>query len=336
MRNALFFGLILFWLASLLLACFYGSYPLEGETVLSCLGDMLFSSSRKPSFAHVIVSDIRLSRALLSSLAGGALSCAGVILQACLRSRLADPFTLGISQGAAFGASLILTGSLPLLSSILPPSFAIALAAFLGALLATLATLLLASSGNADDSHIILSGIAVATFLGALVALFKALNEESVTSIVFWIMGSFQGKTWQMLPLLLVTSLPSLFLLCFLWRSFDLMLLGDTQAQHMGVNVKTLRLLAISTAALLTSGCVAVAGVIGFVGLVVPHILRLLLGSRHGPLLIASFFGGGILLLWSDVLARSLLPEGQEIPVGVVTALLGGPFFAFLLRKKNA
>ena len=174
----------------------------------------------------------------------------------------------------------------------------------------------------------------MAAFLGAVVALVKALNEESVTSIVFWIMGSLQGRGWDSVPLLLATLLPGLLVVLPGWRKLDMLALGDEQAAHLGLVVGRTRFWLLAGASCMTAGCVAVAGVIGFVGLVVPHVLRMLLGSAHGPLLYGAFLGGGILLVWADVLARCVLSGGQELPVGVVTALLGGPFFAFLVRRR--
>ena len=188
--------------------------------------------------------------------------------------------------------------------------------------------------GSFRRETVILAGIAVAAFLGAVVALVKALNEESVTSIVFWIMGSLQGRGWDSVPLLLATLLPGLLVVLPGWRKLDMLALGDEQAAHLGLAVGRTRFWLLAGASCMTAGCVAVAGVIGFVGLVVPHVLRMLLGSAHGPLLYGAFLGGGILLVWADVLARCVLSGGQELPVGVVTALLGGPFFAFLVRRR--
>ena len=211
----------------------------------------------------------------------------------------------------------------------------VSLAALLGSLLALGGALWLGSGqGSFRRETVILAGIAVAAFLGAVVALVKALNEESVTSIVFWIMGSLQGRGWDSVPLLLATLLPGLLVVLPGWRKLDMLALGDEQAAHLGLVVGRTRFWLLAGASCMTAGCVAVAGVIGFVGLVVPHVLRMLLGSAHGPLLYGAFLGGGILLVWADVLARCVLSGGQELPVGVVTALLGGPFFAFLVRRR--
>ena len=329
------------WIFSLPLACLGGPYPLDGETIWRTLAN--FAGLSVPNAANgtqqLIITNIRFARVCLAAVCGGILATSGVCLQGVLRNPLAEPFTLGISAGAACGASLaIALGEIPLLTALfrMPQHAAfISLSALSGALFAVFAALWLGRSRNGlDKEHIILAGIAVSTFFGALVALVKALNEESVTSIVFWILGSFQGRGWESMPLLLLASLPALFVLAFRWRTLDVLAFGDVQAGQMGIDVGKNRFLILVAVGCMTAGCVAVAGVIGFVGLVVPHTLRLLLGAAHGPLLIGAFFGGGLLLVWADVIARTTLTGGQEIPVGVVTALLGGPFFALLVKKR--
>ncbi|MCR4666540.1 MAG: iron ABC transporter permease [Desulfovibrio sp.] len=329
--------LLLLWLLTVFLACFQGAYVLSPERVGHALLALLGTVPPSDAIAEHIVQAIRLPRALLAAFSGGILALSGLILQAVLKNDLADPFTLGLSQGAACGASLAIVGVIPSLLPGLPflTMGGTAACAFLGATFAIAGTLWLGRrNGSFEHSQVILGGVAMATILGSLVALVKALNEESVASIVFWIMGSFQGKSWEHLPLLLIPALPSLLTVLLLWRSLDLFFLDDLQASPMGLNVPRTRLLLLLATSLMTAGCVAVAGVIGFVGLVVPHILRLLLGPLHAPLFPASFLGGGILLVLSDVLSRSLLDGGEEIPVGVVTALLGGPFFALLVKRR--
>ncbi len=300
----------------------------------------------------LVVGDIRLARVFLAMLCGGSLAVAGVALQGVLRNPLADPFTLGISAGAACGASISLTLHAPLAAFIgyfLGPSMVqslgglTAFSAFLGAIFALFMTLLLSSGrsnymsiGQVQRDNVILAGIAVATFLGAVVALIKALHEESVTSIVFWIMGSFQGRTWDNVPLMAIPTGIGLLIILRHWRDLDVLSLGQRQAAQMGLSVTKVRILLLLGASIMTAGSVAVSGIIAFVGLVVPHILRLCMGSSHGPLLIAAWFCGGTLLVWADVLARSVLTDGQELPVGVVTALIGGPFFALLVRRRGS
>ncbi len=352
------FILVMLYGISIPLACIPGPMPLTVSEVWHLLGVRLgvFSAENVDASALLVVGQIRFTRVILAVLCGGGLAVAGVALQAVLRNTLADPFTLGISAGAACGASIALTLSASMTASLVlflqqwhlgflawfvDTGGLVSLAAFAGALLALFLALLLGSgsihttgSGAGQREGIILAGIAVATFLGALVALIKALNEESVTSIVFWIMGSFQGRTWDAVPFLLWPLFFGLVLIVFHWRDLDMLLLGQRQAQELGVHVPRVRLCVLLGASLMAAGCVAVAGIIAFVGLVVPHVLRFFLGARHGLLLLGAWFGGGLVLLWADVLARSILSDGQELPVGVVMSLIGGPFFAFLVRAR--
>lgn len=332
----------LLWLASVPLACLPGPLALSPGEVLHLLAVKLGFSQPVPDMnpAHLlVVGDIRLARVTLSLLCGGALAVAGVALQGVLRNPLADPFTMGISAGAACGASLaiafggILAHRAIALSGI---GGLVSAAAFAGALSALgMALALGRAGGQFRRETVILAGIAVSTFLGAVVALIKALNEESVTSIVFWIMGSFQGRGWDSLPLLLGPLLAGLAMVLLHWRDLDVLALGDAQAAQLGMRVGRARLWLLAGASCMTAACVAVAGIIGFVGLVVPHILRRSIGGGHGPLLAGAWFGGGILLVWADVLARGVLSGGQELPVGVVTALIGGPFFALLASGRE-
>ena len=189
-------------------------------------------------------------------------------------------------------------------------------------------------AGRLRRETVVLAGIVVATFLSALISLLKSLDEESVTGIVFWVMGSLQGRSWEHVifvwPYILLGGVAAL-----VWaREVDLLSMGDDQARMLGLNADRSRLKLLLAASLLTGAAVSVAGVIGFVGLVVPHLVRMVVGAEHRPLVLLSALAGGVALIWSDVLARTLLPGGQELPVGVVTALFGGPFFCLLLRRR--
>ena len=333
-RLALAF-LTLFCLVSVPLACFSGPYPLAPEEVIKALV-AFFAKAHDGDISVLVVGGIRLARVCLALICGGALAVAGVALQGVLRNPLADPFTLGISAGSACGASLAIAlgGSLALALGFSHTAL-VAAAAMIGALVALgLALWLGRGDGTFSRESVILAGIAVAAFLGAVVALVKALNEESVTSIVFWILGSFQGRGWESLPLLLSAFVPGFLCVIFGWRRLDVLALGMEDAANLGLAVGRARFWLLAGASFMTAGCVAVAGVIGFVGLVTPHVLRLIMGPAHGPLLAGAFLGGGALLLWADVLARCILDGGRELPVGVVTALLGGPFFALLVWKR--
>jgi iron complex transport system permease protein len=282
----------------------------------------------------VVIWDIRLSRVVLSGLVGAALATAGVIFQGILLNPLADPFTIGVSTGAAFGVAVLVmagVGGSFLGLSPLP------LGALLGALGAMAAVLVLSrEGGRMRKETLILAGIVVSTFLSALISLIKSLDEESLSAIVFWIMGSFSGRGWIHVGFLLPYLAAGLFLAALYHRELDILALGEEQSHHLGVAVSKVRLNLLVGASLLTAGAVSVSGVIGFVGLVVPHLVRVLAGPSHGRLLALSAVTGALILIWSDVLARVLLTSGQELPVGVVTALLGGPFFFYLLKSRRS
>jgi iron complex transport system permease protein len=283
---------------------------------------------------EVVIWGIRLSRVILSGVVGAALATAGVIFQGLLLNPLADPFTIGVSTGAAFGVALLVmlgAGGSFLGLSPLP------LGALAGALAAMVAVLLLSrESGRIRKESLILAGIVVSTFLSALISLIKSLDEESLSAIVFWIMGSFSGRGWIHVGFLLPYAALGFLLAAFYHRELDILALGEEQSHHLGVAVSKVRLNLLLGASLLTAGAVSVSGVIGFVGLVVPHLVRILAGPSHGRLLILSAFAGALTLIWADVLSRVLLASGQELPVGVVTALLGGPFFFYLLKTRRA
>lgn len=328
--------LALLALISMLLASTIGRIPIPfKEALLSILSGLgLDFGDHVDKSAQTVIFDLRLSRVMLSAVVGLSLSISGAAFQGILRNPLADPFTIGVSTGAAFGASLAIFfgasgmtfsgfGLIPVLSS-------------LGALAALFVVIFLSRvDGRVRRDTMVLAGIVVATFLGALISLIKSLDEESVTSIVFWVMGSFQGRGWGHLGFAIPYILTGLVLVVIHSRDLDLMTLGDSQAQQLGVDVSKTRRRVLIGASLLTAGSVSVSGVIGFVGLVAPHLIRLTLGPDHGRLFIMSGLVGMIALIWSDVGARIILPEGEELPVGVITALLGGPFFCLLLKKKR-
>jgi iron complex transport system permease protein len=313
-------------------ACLLGPYPVPVEAVFKALwpggGDGLDPALRR------VVLDLRLARALLAWLTGASLAVSGAVFQGLLRNPLADPFTLGVSTGAAFGAALAialgLSGGLWAGVGFLPP------AALLGALGALAAVLLVSRGlgGGLRRETLVLAGIVVSTFLSALISLVKALDEASVTGIVFWILGSFQGRGWAHVALFAPYAALGLGAAWLLARDLDLLCLGETQARLLGVHAGRSRLILLCAASLSAAAAVSVSGVIGFVGLVAPHGARLVLGAEHRTLLLGSALAGGLLLVGADALARTILPGGAELPVGVLTALIGGPFFCLLLRRR--
>ncbi len=276
-----------------------------------------------------VVWGIRMPRIVLAVFVGAGLGMAGASLQAIFRNPLAEPGLIGVSSGGALGViALIITGFSPLGWMSLP------LAAFAGALLLTLVVYGLArSDGRTQVVTLILTGVAMNSIAGGLIGLASFLADDSeLRSIIFWTLGSLAGATWSaVLPVALITVV-GLLLLPRYARAMNLIVLGEREAFHLGVRTERVRLLVIVFATLVTGAGVAVAGIVAFVGLVVPHLLRIIVGPDHRVLLPASALGGAILLLGADLVARTIVIPA-ELPLGVVTALIGGPYFLFLLRR---
>ena len=277
----------------------------------------------------VVVMDVRLPRILASSIVGAGLAISGVVFQGLLLNPLADPYTLGVSAGAAFGASLAILLNIGFMGTASVPLFA-----FIGAVATLLFVMYLsASSGGVSSTNLILSGIIVAAILSAGISFLKYIADEQVAVIIFWLMGSFGSKTWA------DVGLASLFVGCgflifmFFARDLNLMSLGERSASSLGVDTKKVTLALLITASLIAAVCVSVSGIIGFVGLLVPHMMRLLTGPDNRRLIPISLLAGAILLLAADTITRAVLPS--EIPIGVLTALIGGPFFCYIFRKQQ-
>lgn len=281
--------------------------------------------------ARAIVMQLRLPRAALTSLVGGGLALSGSVFQALLRNPLADPYILGVSSGAAVGAVLAVT-----LGWSLRAPAALPLAAFGGALLAIILVFRIASGvGRALDTRVLLlSGVALGAFFNAIILLVLTFSSvESFRSAIFWMMGSLSGATWGAAGLLALYLVPSSALLIALARPLNLMSVGEETAAYLGVRIERVKIAAYLLASVMVAAAVSLAGAIGFVGLVVPHVLRLLWGSDHRLLLPASLIGGATFLLIADTVARTVAAPA-ELPVGVVTALVGVPVFVALLTQK--
>lgn len=277
----------------------------------------------------VVVADVRLPRILTAAIVGAGLALSGCVFQGILLNPLADPYTLGVSAGAAFGAAVAL-----LLNLSLPGVFPVPLFAFAGAVATLFGVLYLASSsGGTSSNNLILSGIIVASILSAGISFFKYIADEQVSVIIFWLMGSFGSRTWGHVLSTLAAVLAGYGLFRFFARDLNLLALGNRSAVSLGVDARIVVPLLLTGASLVTAVCVAVSGIIGFVGLLVPHMMRSVVGPDNCRLLPASALAGAVLLLSADTLTRAVLP--QEIPIGVLTALIGGPFFCYIFRKKQ-
>ncbi|MCD2183286.1 iron ABC transporter permease [Rhizobium sp. TRM96647] len=285
---------------------------------------------------RIIVIDIRLPRALLGLLIGAALAVSGAVMQGLFRNPLADPGLIGISSGAALGAVLmiVLGGALPAALLGLVGAFALPLAAFVGGLLATLFLYRIATlHGQTSVATMLLAGLAIAALASAVTGvLIYVADDRQLRDVTFWSLGSLAGSTWPKVLTAGPVILLSLAVLPFLARGLNAITLGEATAFHMGVKVQKLKNIAIVSVAAAIGASVAVSGGIAFVGIVVPHILRMVIGPDHRYLLPAAALLGGILLLAADMFARTIVAPA-ELPIGIVTALAGAPFFLWVLLR---
>jgi iron complex transport system permease protein len=314
--------LVLTFLASLA----FGEVRLSFGQVFGALG------SSGDELARTIVRDFRLPRALVGMAVGAALGASGVVMQAFFRNPLASPGLLGVSSGGALGAVAVLALG-PLFGVAAASLWALPLASVLGATAATGAVLMLAQRG-AGAERLLLSGVALNALLGAGTSFLlttTAGHFEVNAQILFWLMGGLESRGWEHVWMGVPAILAACLLLLPLGRAMDLLSLGEQSAQSLGVDVRRLRRQLIVLSTLLTALATAVAGIVGFVGLVVPHVLRLAFGPDHRRLLPYSMLGGATFLLACDLITRTF-PLGLRL--GVVTALIGGPFFLWLLRRR--
>lgn len=278
----------------------------------------------------VIVTEVRLSRVLLAVLTGACLALAGTGFQGVLRNPLADPYTLGVASGSSVGAAFLILFGLQLAIGI----WTIPIVAFSTGIVTLLGVIALSRSGGVVQIQtLILAGVIIQSFLGAFVSLMVSMSDGVVNQILFWIMGSLTMRGWEHVTMLLPFLLIGLVVLVAYSGTMNLFVLGERHAAHLGVRVERTKLIVLIASTLLTAAAVSVAGVIGFVGLVIPHIIRLIVGPDYRYIAPLSAFGGGIFMLWADTIARTLLTP-KELPLGVVTALLGAPFFAYLLHRR--
>jgi iron complex transport system permease protein len=299
----------------------------ELETVTSADGQVLDRRA-----AMVIVRNLRPPRILLAVLVGASLALSGAVMQGFFQNPMADPYIIGISSGAALGATLALTMSVSFWFAGL---HATSLFAFVGALSVTLIVYTVSlRAGRVPATLLLLTGVAVGSMAAAATSFIMLSGDDTLHSVLYWILGSFSAGRWEHVhmvwPSLLVTAL----VLQVYARDLNVLLQGEENAQYLGVDVERLKRIFLVLTALLTAAAVSVSGIIGFVGLIVPHMMRLLVGPDHRVLFPASLLGGAILMVSADMLARTLLAPA-EVPVGIVTALLGCPFFLYLLSRRR-
>lgn len=330
----LFFGALFLLFISIVGGIIFGSADLTVETVFDVIHAKLFGVPN-PSLSSAAVSivwELRLPRALLAIAAGGGLAVAGTAMQSVTQNALADPYILGVSSGASAAVALGFVLGGPLLSSVGTSTFA-----FLGATLAMLlvyAVGLIGSSGS--NSRLVLAGMAISVILTAATQFFISVapNTYTVRNITSWTMGSLAGARWSNLTLPFFGSILGSAFFILTGRNYNLLSQGDDTATSLGVNVKSVKKHTLLAVSFITGVIVAAGGVIGFVGFIIPHIVRSVIGANHQKVFPLAFITGSLFLVWMDVLSRTLFSP-KELPVGIFTAFCGGPFFIWLLYKRN-
>lgn len=323
------FGVLL--VVGVLVSAAIGQLPVGPADVIgAALHGVGIDTSWRPADATLeqTLLQIRFPRVAMSLLVGATLAVAGAVMQAVFGNPLAEPGVVGVSAGAALGAGIAIAFGAALLGG-----WAVAALAFAGGALATGGVYLTARSGGRTEVvTLLLTGIAVNAFAGAGLALVMFVADSgSREQIVFWQLGSMNGSRWAEVLLVAAVGVPAAAVAIALGRRYDLLALGERTATHLGLRVERLRVVSILLVALLTGVGVAFVGIVMFVGLVVPHLIRMIQGPAHRPLLVASVVGGAALMVWADLIARTLV-AGADLPIGMLTALIGGPFFFYLVR----
>lgn len=298
-----------------------GTVNLELKEIISAL----INNDNK--MVTTIVYKMRLPRNILAAIVGANLAVAGVLLQSVMKNPLADPGITGVSTGASVAAIIILL-LLPQYTGILP------LIAFIGGAFACILVFIMAYKNGIKPGRIVLAGVAVNAILGGVISFLSTMYSDRIQSAMLWLNGSLATKTWVHVEMLFIYSIIGLIISLFLIRSANILQLGDDAATNLGVNANYSRLIICSVAVFLAAISTSVVGVISFVGLIVPHIARMIMGSVHKYTIPFSMVLGGMVLLVADTLGRTI-GGAIEIPVGVIMSIFGGPFFLYLLRKRG-
>lgn len=336
-RRSRYTGLLIALTVVLLISCLvsvtFGAAPVPLEQVIGILTLKLSGAGHEPhpwtAGQETIVWLIRMPRVLLGALAGAGLALIGCVLQAVTRNPLADPHLLGATSGATLGAVIVVMHIGEILGMLTLP-----LAAFAGSLASLIIVLSLSSrNGRLDSQRLLLSGVAVSFVMMAIANLLLFLGDHRASSsVLFWMLGGLGLARWELLTVPWVTVLAGWILLQGLGRALNALMAGDQTAVSLGLQVRNVRLLVFLIASLMTGVLVALCGSIGFVGLMVPHIARRLVGSEHRRLLPVATLLGALLMVWVDVVSRTLIAP-EDLPIGISTALLGGLFFIFMMRR---
>jgi iron complex transport system permease protein len=326
--------LVLMLVASVLVAVAVGAVWISPWTTVRVFAWKLNLTGRPADIsraAEIIVLQLRLPRVLLAVLVGAGLGASGMIFQGLFRNPLADPAIIGVSSGAALAAIVVIV----LGAGAAAGGLLVSAAAFVGALATAFLVYRLARIGSAVQvATLLLAGIAVAAAISSLMSLVMSFAGEQIRSIYFWLLGGLSARGWSSVEAMVPFLVAGIVCATFLVRDMNLIALGEERAAQLGVDVVAFKRSAIAVGALLAAAAVSVAGVIGFVGLMTPHIVRLFVGADHRRLLPAVLLGGAIFMVLADLIARTALAP-EELPLGAVTALIGAPFFLWLLRREH-
>ena len=301
----------------------------SGEMQIS-LSELFDIFKEEEGLKYTIISQIRLPRTIMAFAVGGSLSLTGAILQGIYRNPLVEPYTLGISGGAAFGVALVIVLSLHLTIG----AFVLPLAGFTGAMVTIFVVYFLSiHKGVTNINRMLLIGVMISFVASSSMMFLMAITtSENLHGIIFWMMGSLDEPNAVLIKVVLYSSLTGLLMSYFFARPLNALRLGQEKAHHLGINTNTTIRILFVIASLLTGICVAVAGIIGFVGLVIPHLVRNIIGSDYRILLVGSFLGGSFFLIISDIIARTIIMP-NELPIGVITGMVGGIVFIFVLAR---
>ena len=319
-------GLIVLLVASVVLSLSVGEMNLGFMDIFSIL------RKGNESMEYTILSQIRFPRVLLGIAVGGSLSLSGILLQGVYRNPLVEPYTLGISGGASLGVAVAIVFGLQHLIG----SFVLPISGFAGAFLIIFLVYTISSrSGRINIQSMLLSGVMISFIASSLMMLMMATtSSENLHGIIFWIMGSLDEPDMSLIYITLILAFTSLVASYFFVQPLNALRLGEEKARHLGINTDTTIKLLFLLASLLAGVSVAVAGVIGFVGLIIPHLMRLLVGSDYRILLVSSFLSGSIFLVLSDVIARTIISP-NELPIGVITGIVGGIVFLLMMGRSS-
>ena len=345
LKNTKSYSKFIFWLIifsailvlTIILGVAFGSTNIKPSIVYEFLVEKVtginLSGREIEASVSAIIWEIRLPRVILAAITGGTLALCGVLMQCVTRNSIADPYILGISSGASAGAvAVIIIGGSAL------GGISIIGGAFMGAILCGVLVFLIGTQCGRTSSttRLVLSGLALSTIFSAITNLliYSAENSNQAKSAMFWTMGSLGGAKWDVILLPLLALITVLIISIMLSKSLDLLLFGDDSAVMLGMNVKLIKSIVLLSSTFLIAIVVSLTGAIGFIGLIVPHVVRTITGSNHKQLIILSVILGATFLIGSDVIARVIFAP-KEVPIGIITALIGGPFFLWLIGKNN-